>query len=113
MDIADILIDDYIKWNKEPFIYTKENGIFKYHTFGYFIENGLYLAKGFNELGLNNNKFMIYSENSLNYLLCETAITSYTGTIINVDKNYKMFDLDNAITKTKPDVFLYSSKQKK
>mgnify|MGYP004653967027 FL=1 len=112
MDIASILIDDYIKWKDEPFIYTKEDGIFKYHTFGEFIENTLYLAKGFSELGLNNNKFMIFSENSLNYLLCETAVTSYTGIIINVDKNYKVYDLDNAITKTLPDVFLYSSRQK-
>lgn len=112
MNIADVLIENYIKWNKEPFIYTKENNKFKSHTFGEFIENVLYLAKGFNLLGLNNNKFMLFSENSLNYLLCETAVTSYIGIIINIDKNYKIYDLSKALNKTKPEVFFYSSKQK-
>lgn len=107
--IIDVLKEAYDNWKNEPFIYEKKEGVFTPYTFKDFIENIFYLARGLKELGLNNKKFMIYSENSTNLLLCDTTITAITGISINVDKNYKTYDLNNAINKCHPDVFFYSS----
>lgn len=107
-NLKEILKKAYEMWKNEPFIYEKNNNIFTPCTFKDFIENVIYLAKALEYLGLNDNKFMIFSENSLNYLICDTAITGFSGISINIDKNYKYYDLNNAISKCQPHVIFYS-----
>ncbi len=107
----EILKVAYEKWKEEPFIYVKKNNIFTPCTFKNFIESVIFLAKALEQLKLNDSKFMLFSKNSFDYLICDTAITAYSGIAINVDKNYKVYDLNNAILKCQPDVIFYSSEQ--
>lgn len=109
VSIVEVLENAYQKWGNNPFIYEKKDDVFVPCTFKEFIESVFYLSKGLDELGLNNSKFMLFSENSLNYLLCDTAITGVVGISINVDKNYKFYDLNNVILICQPDVIFYSS----
>ena len=112
MYLKSIIKKDHSKWNNDPYIYEKENDVYKYTTFGKFIENSLGIANYLIEKGYKNKNIIIISENSTKLMETDLAVTFYVGLCAIVSKEWKKNDLLAGIDELKADLLLYSDKFK-
>lgn len=110
--LQEILKEDYKKWKDKPYIYTKRDDKYYYTTYGQLIEKTIYLAESLQAKKLKNKKFLIYGENSIEWLEADLAIMGYLGLSIGVSKEWKMQDLINIVNNLKVEVIIYSESQK-
>lgn len=111
MQLKRIIKRDYYDWNKDPYIYEKnEKDVYEYITFGKFIENSLGIAKYLIDNGYKNKKIIIISENSSKLMEFDLAVSFYVGVSAVVSKEWKLNDLFGGIEELKADLVIYSSK---
>ncbi len=110
--IEEVLKSDYQKWKNNDYIFEKENGRYKSITFGKFIEKSVYLAEYLLSKNLKGKKIMIFSENSINWMITDIAIMSYVGESVTISKEWKYDDVDYAINLLNVDCIIYSSSKK-
>lgn len=110
--IEEVLKDDYQKWKNNEYIFEKENGLYKSITFGEFIEKSIYLAEYLLSKNLKGKKIMLFSENSINWMITDIAIMSYVGESITISKEWKYDDVDYAINLLNVDCVIYSNSKK-
>ncbi len=106
--LQDILKDNYAKWYDRDFVFTKKNGIYSPTTFGQLIENSIYLAEALAERNLKGKRFIIYGENSVEWMQADIAIMGYLGLSIGIDKEWKLQDVINTVSFLEADVLIYS-----
>lgn len=110
--IEEILKNDYQKWKNNDYVFEKENGTYMGITFGNFIEKSLYLSEYLLSKGLKGKKIMIFSENSINWMITDIAVMSYVGESVTISKEWKYDDLDYAISLLNIDCIIYSVSKK-
>ena len=113
MRLKTIIKNNYNKWKNDNYIYQKDtNGNYKPITYGKFIEDSLGIAKDLIDKGYKNKKIIIISENSINLMKCDFAISFFVGLSAVVSKEWKKQDLLNGINELKADLLLYSDNYK-
>ena len=111
MRLKNIIKRDYYKWNKDPYIYEKnEEGKYEYITFGDFIKESLGYAKYLIDNGYKNKKIIIISENSAQLMEFDLAVSFYVGVSAVVSKEWKANDLIAGIEELKADLVIYSKR---
>lgn len=109
MRLKNIIKRDYKEWFNDPYIYEKnKEGVYKYITFGEFIENSLGIAKYLLDEGYKNKNIIIISENSSKLMEYDLAISFYVGVSAPVSKEWKKSDLIGGINELKADLLIYS-----
>ena len=97
MNINNLIIDSYNKYSNKNFIYEKINNKYKPITYNKFITKLTHVAKKLIEFNLSNKNILIYSKNSINYMITDLAIISYVGTTININEQTKIEELNPII----------------
>ena len=110
--IEEILKNDYEKWKNREYIFEKKNEKYESITFGNFIENVVYLADYLIDKNLKNKKIVIFSENSINWMISDIAIMSYVGESVTVSKEWKYDELREALNFLDIDCIIYSDTKK-
>lgn len=111
--IDEVLKEDYQKWKNREYIFEKINGEYKGITFGDFIEKSIYLAEYLLSINLKNKRIMLFSENSINWMITDIAVMSYVGENVTVSKEWKLDDIEYAIELLKLDCVIYSKSKEK
>lgn len=110
--LQEILKEDYKKWKDRPYIYTKKDDKYVHTTFGSLIKKSIYLAESLQAKGLKNKRFLIYGENSVEWMEADLAIMGYLGLSIGIDKEWKLRDLINIVKNFNVEVIVYSECKK-
>ena len=109
MKLKTIIKNNYQKWKNDNYIYEKDkNSIYQPITYGKFIEDSLAIAKQLIDEGYKNKKIIIISENSINLMKFDFAISFFVGVSAVVSKEWKKLDLVNGIDELKADLIIYS-----
>ena len=100
----------YNNWSDEPYIYEKINDKYEYITFKKFIEKSLGIAKYLLDKNYKNKTIILLSENSINLMLYDLAITFYVGRSAIICKEWKKNEIEGSIKEIKADLLIYSSR---
>lgn len=103
------LLEENLKMRAElPYIFVKENGLFKMRTFGEVIIDVQNLARGFLCEGVSGN-VMLFSENSYEWLTAYLAVQAYVGVVVPVDCMWTTYDIKNTLSVIEINTVLYSN----
>ena len=103
----------YNKWSNDPYIYEKDkSNKYQYITYKDFIEKSLGIAKFLLDNNYKNKTIILLSENSINLMLYDLAITLYVGKSAIICKEWKKNNIEDAIKEIKADLIIYSNKYK-
>ena len=103
----------YNKWSNDPYIYEKDkSNKYQYITYKDFIEKSLGIAKFLLDSNYKNKTIILLSENSINLMLYDLAITLYVGKSAIICKEWKKNNIEDAIKEIKADLIIYSNKYK-
>ena len=109
MQLKRIIKSNYNKWKNDEYMYEKDNsGVYQSTTYGKFIEDSLGISKDLIDRGYKNKKIIIISENSIDLMKCDFAISFFVGLSAVVSKEWKKIDLINGIEELKADLLIYS-----
>ena len=106
--IKNILKTNNKKFGKNEYIYEKEDGVFKPHTYSEFYEDVLKVASVLQKNHQVDDRILMYAGNSYNYMVTDAAIMGYTCISVTVSKEWSSFDLENSINIIKPKSIVYS-----
>jgi len=106
--INKILKTNNKKYGKYEYIYEKENGVFKAHTYSEFYNDVLKVASMLQKNHAPDDRILICAGNSYNYMVCDAAIMGYTCISVTVSKEWSAYDLENSINIIKPKTIIYS-----
>jgi len=96
------------RWPGKGFIYTRNGPGFTGKTFGEYASDVRTLSAALINQGLTGKHFLIYGENSYEWMVAELACSGFTGISCVVSKNLKKGDLRAAIAKTDASAVFYS-----
>ena len=103
----------YNDWGNDPYIYEKDkSGKYQYITYKEFIEKSLGIAKYLLDNNYKNKTIMLLSDNSINLMLYDLAITFFVGKSTILCKEWKKNDIEEGIKEIKADLLIYSDKYK-
>ena len=109
MNLKTTIKNNYKKWKNDNYIYEKDkNGKYQAITYSKFIEDSLGIAKDLIDRGYKNKKIIIISENSINLMKCDFAVSFFVGLSAVVSKEWKKRDLLNGIEELKANLLIYS-----
>ena len=84
----------YKEWSNDNYIYEKDkSNIFKPITYKDFIEKTLSISKYLIDNGYKDKTIILLSENSINLLACDLAITLYVGRSSIICKEWNKQDI--------------------
>lgn len=106
--LEEVLKEDYEKWNNKEYIFEKKDGKYNSITFGNFVEKSIYLAEYLLSKNLKGKKIMIFSENSINWMITDIAVMTYVGESVTISKEWKYSDVDYALNLLNVDCIIYS-----
>ena len=111
MDIKEKLLTNYRDFYKDEYIYEKDSsGKYINITYGKFIEDTFGIANYLLNNGFKDKIIMIISENSINLMELDYAITFFAGVSVIVSKEWKVKDLIGGIEEIHPDCIFYSKR---
>lgn len=103
----------YKNWSNDPYIYEKnKSGKYQFITYKEFIEKSLGIAKYLLNNNYKNKTIILLSDNSINLMAFDLAITLYVGKSAIICKEWKKQDIEEAIDEIKADLIVYSDKYK-
>ena len=103
----------YNDWGNDPYIYEKDkSGKYQYITYKEFIEKSLGIAKYLLDNNFKNKTIMLLSDNSINLMLYDLAITFFVGKSAILCKEWKKNDIEEGIKEITADLLIYSDKYK-
>ena len=101
----------YKNWANDDYIYEKDkSNKFKSITYKSFIEKSLCIAKYLINNGYKNKTIILLSENSINLMACDLAITFYVGRSSIICKEWNKIDIIESIKEINADLIIYSNK---
>ncbi|MBQ8300251.1 MAG: AMP-binding protein [Clostridia bacterium] len=110
--IEELLKSDYQKWKSRDYIFEKKNEKYESITFGNFVEKVVYLADYLIDKNLKDKKIIIFSENSINWMISDVAIMSYVGESVTVSKEWKYEELKEVLNFLDISCIIYSDTKK-
>lgn len=96
----------------DPYIFTKNGGVFLPRTFGETVRDVRGLAKSLSHLGFSGKRVYIFGENSYQWMVCDLAAMGYSAVSVPLDKEWTAFDLENILKQTEKAAFFYSDSRK-
>ena len=103
----------YDNWSNDEFIYQKDNNdIYKAITYKGFIEKTLGIAKYLIDNGYKNKRIILISENSIDLMSLDLAISFYVGISAVICKEWTEEDIKDSIKEISADLIIYSNKYK-
>lgn len=106
--IKDILKTNNKKYGENEYIFEKEDGVFKPHTYNDFYNDVLKVASMLQKNHQVDDRILMYAGNSYNYMVCDAAIMGFTCISVTVSKEWSEYDLENTINIIKPKSIIYS-----
>lgn len=103
----------YRNWSNDQYIYEKKNNVFTPITYKDFIEKSLSIAKYLLDHDYKNKTIILLSENSINLMACDLAISLYVGRSAIVCKEWTKNDLEEGIKEIKSSLLIYSNRYEK
>lgn len=110
--IEEILKEAYFKWKDREYVFEKKDEEYESITFGNFIENSVYLADYLIGKNLRNKKIIIFSENSIDWMISDVAIMSYVGESVTVSEEWKYEELQEILNFLDIGCIIYSNEKK-
>lgn len=102
-------LDDALeKWGEKPYIYNKENGEFRPHSFNSVIGDVRTAAKAISRKFTRGSRIMIYSENSYEWTILDLAAMGYGFVSVPVDKEWTAHDIENVLNFIEISAIFYS-----
>lgn len=89
-----------------PYIYEYIDGVYEPKSYRDFIADIYRAVQLLDDLGLRGKRVMLYGKNSYEWLVFYTAITAYVGVCVCANKDWKCYDMENAILATSPDFII-------
>ena len=108
-NVQSLLKEAEKKWGERNYIWQKEEDVYTPRTFDETINDVLALAEALLALGLKDQKIIIYSENSYNWVISDLAIMGYVGVSVVVNKEWKLHDLSNITNFIDVGAIIYSN----
>lgn len=103
----------YSNWADDNYIYEKDkSNKFKSITYKKFIEKSLGIAKYLIDNGYKNKTIILLSENSVDLMACDLAITLYVGKSSIICKEWNKIDIIESVKEIDADLIIYSNKYK-
>ena len=103
----------YKEWSNDNYIYEKDkSNIFKPITYKDFIEKTLSISKYLIDNGYKDKTIILLSENSINLLACDLAITLYVGRSSIICKEWNKQDILESIEEISANLIIYSNRYK-
>lgn len=93
------------------YIYEKHSGRYIEKTCSQFAQDVRRFACCLLAKGYHGTKIMLYGANSYNYMVADIAIMGYVGTCVTPSKEWKAYDLCNAIRQTDTKAVIYSDEK--
>ena len=94
--IDNALKENIVKYGSRGYIYEKENGKYREHTYREFCED-VYRCSNY----LHDNGFgkviALYAANSYKYMVLDTAIMGYIGICMTLSKEWTYDDIDRML----------------
>ena len=101
----------YKDWYNDDFIFQKdENNNYKPIKYHEFIENGLCVASSLINKNYKNKTIILLSENSINLMIYDFAISFYVGRSVVICKEWIKDDIIEAIKEIDASLIIYSKK---
>lgn len=98
--------------NNKEYIFEKKEDKYVSIRFNEFFNKVKALSTYLINNNLKNKNIIVIGKNSTNYLICDTAVTIYTGTCININHDTKSEDLYDAIISLNVEAIIYTNDQK-
>lgn len=88
------------------YIYEKENGIYREHTYGEFCEDVHRFADHIirNRLG---SRIALYAANSYRYMVIDAAVMAFVGLCVTMSKEWTLDDVDSMLSVKDIDTLIY------
>ena len=102
----------YNQWGNDDYIFEKVEGKYKSITYKDFIEKSLGIAKYLLDNGYKDKTIILLSENSINLMACDLAITFYVGKSTIICKEWNKEDIIESIKEINADLIIYSNNYK-
>lgn len=99
----------YNNYKEKDFIHYKENNVYKPITFERTINDIIYLAEKLLSLNLKDKKIIIVGENSYEWLISWTAVITYVGVALPIDKMWTCYDIDNILNDIDVSAIIYTN----
>lgn len=91
MNIAQVLADTAFRLPNKPFVIFED----KQMTYSAFFEGTLRVAEGLRKMGVNpGDRVLIYSHNSLDWLMAEMALFAAGGVLVTLNPQYKFPEIE-------------------
>ena len=108
--IDQMIKSQYSTTPERPHLTYKLDGVWQTKTYKESITDVFALAETLTQKGYSNKHFLIYAENSYEWIISDLAIIGYVGVSVAVDSFWQYDDVKNAINFTDVSVVLYSEK---
>ena len=77
--VAEILFENHERWKEHEYIFEKEKGVFRSHSYGEFYEDVLNTASYLKEQGLVGKRIAIFGANSYAFMVADVAVMAFIG----------------------------------
>lgn len=112
MDVRSIIEEKLASLNNKEYIFEKVDDKYVSITFNDFIKKVKLLATYMCSNGLINTNILLIGKNSLNYMISDMAITLYTGSCININRDTKEDALISSIKNLNVKGIVYTNDEK-
>ena len=102
----DLLQHTLQEYGALPYTYEYEDGEFRPTTYSNFIADVERTAALLIEKGYKGERIMLYGKNSYQWLVLYFAITAYVGVAVCASKDWKAYDIANALAASRPALVL-------
>ena len=107
--IAEILFENHERWKEHEYIFEKENGVFRSHTYGEFYEDVLNAASYLKEQGLVGKRIAIFGANSYAFMVADVAVMAFIGCSVMFAEQWTSKELLHIMQTVDVDAILYAS----
>ena len=107
--VAEILLENHKRWKEHEYIFEKENGVFRSHTYGEFYEDVLNVASYLKEQGLVGERIAIFGANSYAFMVADVAVMAFIGCSVMFAEQWTRKDLLHIMQTVDVDAILYDS----
>ena len=106
--VAEILFENHERWKEHEYIFEKENGVFRSHTYGEFYEDVLNTASYLKEQGLVGKRIAIFGANSYAFMVADVAVMAFIGCSVMFAEQWTSKELLHIMQTVDVDAILYA-----
>lgn len=105
--VAEFLFRNHERWKEHEYIFEKEDGSFRPHTYGEFYEDVLSAASYLKDQGLYGKRMAIFGPNAYSYMVIDAAVMGFVGTSVMFAEQWVKREILHIIQTVEVDAILY------